>query len=153
MFDPDRVNYGTIREYPCPGYQNFGQFDAMVEQGDVLAMFTGHDHTNAFAVEHKGIDIVNSISTRYIGLAHSTQCGYRIIEIDENDTSKYQTRVSRIYDIFNFEAVKAEKESGNKFTYRMACEFAVKGKIQKTASNIYRKIVETFTDRQVTYPD
>lgn len=153
MFDPDRVNYGTIREYPCPGYENFGQFDAMVKQGDVLAMFTGHDHTNAFAVEHKGIDIVNSISTRYIGLAHSTQCGYRVIEVDENDTSKYQTRVSRIYDIFNFEAVKAEKENGDKFTYRMACEFAVKGKIQKTASNIYRKIVETFTDRQVTYPD
>ncbi|MBQ4572284.1 MAG: metallophosphoesterase [Clostridia bacterium] len=153
MFDPDRVNYGTIREYPCPGYENYGQFDAMVEKGDVLGIFTGHDHTNAFAVEHKGIDIVNSLSTRYIGLAHSTQCGYRIIEVDENDTSTYKTRVARIYDMFNFETVKEEKQNGDKFTYRMACEFAVKGKIQKTASNIYRKITETFTDRQVTYPD
>ena len=35
----------------------------------------------------------------------------------------------------------------------MACEFAVKGKIQKTASKIYRKITEAFTGRQVTYPD
>jgi 3',5'-cyclic AMP phosphodiesterase CpdA len=59
MFDPDSVNYGTIRETPCPGYENFGQFEAMVEQGDVLAMFTGHDHTNAFGVKYKGIDIVN----------------------------------------------------------------------------------------------
>lgn len=153
MFDPDRVNYGTIREYPCPGYENFGQFEAMVEKGDVLAMFTGHDHTNAFAVEHKGIDIVNSLSTRYIGLAHSTQCGYRVIEIDEKDTSKYETRVSRIYDMFNYETVKEEKDNGDKFKYKMACEFAVKGKIQKTASSIYRKVVETFTNRQVTYPD
>jgi hypothetical protein len=147
------VNYGTIREYPCPGYQNYGQFEAMVEKGDVLAMFTGHDHTNAFAVEHKGIDIVNSLSTRYIGLAHSTQCGYRIIEIDENDTSTYETRVSRIYDMFNFETVKAEKQNGDKFTYKMAREFAIKSKIQKTGSTIYRKVVETLTDRQVSYPD
>ena len=153
MFDPDRVNYGTIREYPCPGYENYGQFDAMVEKGDVLGIFTGHDHTNAFAVEYKGIDIVNSLSTRYIGLAHSTQCGYRIIEIDENDTSTYETRVARIYDMFDSETVKEEKQNGDKFTYTMAREFAFKGKIQKTASKIYRKIAEIFTDRQVTYPD
>ena len=153
MFDPDRVNYGTIREYPCPGFYNYGQFEAMVEQDDVLGIFTGHDHTNAFAVEHKGIDIVNSLSTRYIGLAHSTQCGYRVIEIDENDTSTYETRVARIYDMFNSDVVKEEKLNGDKFTYTMAREFAFKGKIQKAASNIYRKFTETFTGRQVTYPD
>ena len=153
MFDPEQTNYGTLREYPCPGYENYGQFDAMVEKGDVLGIFTGHDHTNAFAVEYKGIDIVNSLSTRYIGLCHSTQCGYRVIEIDENDTSTYETRVERIYDIFDSEAVKEEKQNGDKFTYTMAREFAFKGKIQKTASKIYRWIAETFTDRQVTYPD
>ena len=35
MFDPARKNYGAIRETPCPGYENYGQFDAMVEKGDV----------------------------------------------------------------------------------------------------------------------
>ena len=34
MFDPEGVNYGTMRETPCPGYANYGQFDAMVEKGD-----------------------------------------------------------------------------------------------------------------------
>ncbi len=153
MFDPDRVNYGTIREYPCPGYENFGQFDAMVQKGDVLAMFTGHDHTNAFAVEHKGIDIVNSLSTRYIGLFHSTQCGYRVIEVDENDTSAYETRVARIFDIYDFETVKEEKLNGDKFTYKMAREFAFKGKFQKFATDVYGKFIEAVTGRQVTYPD
>lgn len=152
-FDPDRVNYGTIREYPCPGYNNYGQFDAMVQKGDVLAMFTGHDHTNAFAVEYKGIDIVNSLSTRYIGLFHSTQCGYRVIEIDENDIANYETRVARIFDIFNFETVKEEKKNGDEFTYKMAREFAVKGKVQKIATDICREITEFVTKRQVTYPD
>ena len=55
--------------------------------------------------------------------------------------------------MFDSEVVKEEKQNGDKFTYKMAREFAVKGKIQKTASNIYRKIAETFTGRQVTYPD
>lgn len=153
MLDPDGVNYGTLREFPCPGYSNHGQFEQMVEQGDVLAMFTGHDHTNAFGVNYKGLDIVNSTSTRYIGLAHSTQCGYRVIEIDENDTTTYHTRVERIYNIFNFDAVKAEFKNGDSFTKRMSLEFAIKGVIQKNASKLYRVASEAATDRQVTYPD
>lgn len=153
MFDPDRVNYGTIRETPCPGYANYGQFDAMVEKGDVLAMFTGHDHTNAFGVEYKGIDIVNSLSTRYIGLFHSTQCGYRVIEVDEKDTSAYETRVERMFDNYDFEAVREAKETGDKFTYKMLREFAVKGAVQKFATVAYGKLIEGVTGRQVTYPD
>ena len=153
MFDPDCVNYGTIREYPCPGYENYGQFDAMVEKGDVLAMFTGHDHTNAFGVEHKGIDIVNSLSTRYIGLFHSTQCGYRVIEVDEKDTSVYETRVVRMFDIYDFETVKEEKKNADEAAYKMAREFAFKGKVQKFATVVYGRFIEAVTGRQVTYPD
>ena len=152
-FDPEQINYGTIREFPCPDYENYGQFNAMVEKGDVLAMFSGHDHTNAFGVKYKGIDIVNSLSTRYIGLFHSTQCGYRVIEVDENDTSTYETRVERIFDIFDYEAVKAEKQNGDEFKYKMAREFWVKGKIQKLATDFCREITEKLTGRQVTYPD
>jgi len=152
-FDPEQINYGTIREFPCPGYENYGQFNAMVEKGDVLAMFSGHDHTNAFGVKYKGIDIVNSLSTRYIGLFHSTQCGYRVIEVDENDTTTYETRVERIFDIFDYEAVKAEKQNSDEFKYKMAREFWVKGKIQKIATDVCREITETLTHRQVSLPD
>lgn len=152
-FDPAQVNYGTLREFPCPGYENYGQFDSMVEKGDVLAMFTGHDHTNAFGVKYKGIDIVNSLSTRYIGLFHATQCGFRVIEIDENDTSTYETRVERIFDIFDYDAVKTEKENGDEFKYKMAREFYVKGKLQKLATDLCRELTEAITKRQVSYPD
>lgn len=152
-FDPEQINYGTIREFPCPGYENYGQFDAMVEKGDVLALFSGHDHTNAFGVKYKGIDIVNSLSTRYIGLFHSTQCGYRVIEVDENDTTTYETRVERIFDIFDYEAVKAEKQNGDEFKYKIAREFWFKGKVQKIATDVCREITETLTHRQVSYAD
>lgn len=153
LFDPEQVNYGTLREYPCPGYENYGQFDAMVEKGDVLAMFTGHDHTNAFAVENQGIDITNSLSTRYIGLFHSTQCGYRVIEVDEKDTSDYETRVVRMFDTYDFELVKQEKQNGDEFKYKMAREFAVKGAVQRLATVVYGRLIEAVTGRQVTYPD
>ena len=153
LFDPEQKNYGTIRETPCPGYSNYGQFDAMVEKGDVLAMFTGHDHTNAFGVEKDGIDIVNSLSTRYIGLFHSTQCGYRVIEVDENDTSDYETRVVRMFDTYTFETVKQEKQDGDEFKYKMCREFAYKGMIQKFATVVYGRLIEAVTGRQVTYSD
>ena len=153
MFDPENTNYGTLNEYPCPGYYNDGQFDALVETGDVLAMFTGHDHTNAFGVRNQNIDIFTSPMTRYKGLAYTTQYGYRVVEIDENDTSTYTTRVERLYDVFDHDYAKEQKESGDKYSKKISYELAVKGRTQKIFTEIYQSVVEFFTGRTVTYPD
>ena len=152
MFNPEETNYGTLNEKPCPGFYNDGQFEAMVETGDVLAMFTGHDHTNAFGVRNQNIDIYTSLMTRYKGLAYTTQYGYRVVEIDENDTSTYETRVERLYDVFDFDYIKTAKDNGDKYSERIAFELAVKGCVQKSFSKVYQSIVELFTGRQVTYP-
>ena len=151
-FDPESVNYGTLNEKPCPGYYNDGQFDALVENGDVLAMFTGHDHTNAFGVRNQNIDIYTSPMTRYKGLAYTTQYGYRVVEIDENDTSTYETRVERLYDVFDFDYIDTAKENGDKYSWRIAFELAVKGKVQEGFLNLWQSAVELFTGRTVTYP-
>lgn len=149
-FDPNKTNYGCLHEMPCPGYYNHGQFDAMVERGDVLGIFTGHDHTNAFGVKYKGIDIVNSLSTRYNGDAFSTQYGYRIIEIDEKDTSKYTTRVVHWYDFVNADGVAAlAKDSAAK---KMLNEIRFKGAFQKLGMNLGVFFVQLF-GRTVKYPD
>lgn len=153
MFDSEQTNYGTINEKPCPGYYNDGQFDALVENGDVLAMFTGHDHTNAFGVRNQSIDIYTSPMTRYKGLAYTTQYGYRVVEINENDTSAYTTRVERLFDVFDFSYIKTAKENGDKYSIRLSLELAVKGAAQKAYMNIYQAAVELFTGRTVTYPD
>ena len=153
MFDSEQVNYGTLNEKPCPGYYNDGQFDALVETGDVLAMFTGHDHTNAFGVRNQNIDIYTSPMTRYKGLAYTTQYGYRVVEIDENDTSTYETRVERLYDVFDFDYIKTAKDNGDKYSTRIAFELAVKGTMQEGFMKLYQSVVELITGRQVTYPD
>lgn len=153
MFDPEQTNYGTLNEKPCPGYINDGQFDALVENGDVLAMFTGHDHTNAFGVRNQNIDIYTSPMTRYKGLAYTTQYGYRVVEIDENDTTSYNTRVERLFDVFNFSYIKTAKDNGDKYSGRLAFELAVKGAVQKGYMKLYQSVIELFTGRTVTYPD
>lgn len=153
MFDSEEVNYGTLNEKPCPGYYNDGQFDALVETGDVLAMFTGHDHTNAFGVRNQSIDIYTSPMTRYKGLAYTTQYGYRVVEIDEKDTSTYETRVERLYDVFDFSYIKTAKDNGDKYSTRLAFELAVKGTVQEGFMKLYQSVVELITGRQVTYPD
>ena len=153
MFDSEQVNYGTLNEKPCPGYYNDGQFDALVETGDVLAMFTGHDHTNAFGVRNQNIDIYTSPMTRYKGLAYTTQYGYRVVEIDEKDTSTYETRVERLYDVFDFSYIKTAKDNGDKYSTRLAFELAVKGTVQEGFMKVYQSVVELITGRQVTYPD
>ncbi len=153
MFDPEQVNYGKLNEKPCPGYYNDGQFDALVETGDVLAMFTGHDHTNAFGVRNQNIDIYTSPMTRYKGLAYTTQYGYRVVEIDEKDTSKYITRVERLYDVFDFDYIKTAKDNGDKYSSRIAFELAVKGKAQKICMILWHAVIEFFTGRTIVYPD
>lgn len=147
-FNPDYENHGALRETPCPGYYNHGEFDAMVERGDVLAMFSGHDHTNAFSVKYKGINITNSLSTRYNGDAFSSQYGYRMIVLDEKDSSKYETYVVHWYDYFTLsDLFDADDSLGRNLTAKIL----FLGFLQKTAQNIAYKFIRIFSGRQVNY--
>ena len=152
-FGDEGVYYGTLNERPCPGYENHGQFDAMAENGDVLAMFTGHDHTNAFGVRYKNIDITNSLSTRYNGDRYSTQYGYRIIEVKEDNTSEYTTRVEHWYDMFDAEDIAEFVKNGDIETSALAAEITFLGFFQKAIDFVYRGFASLVTGRQITYPD
>ena len=66
------------------------QFDAMKENGDVFAMYFGHDHYNSFAGKVDGIDLgycpgmgYNSYGTKYRA--------FRVFEFDEDDVKNYET--------------------------------------------------------------
>ncbi|MBR5262818.1 MAG: metallophosphoesterase [Clostridia bacterium] len=153
MFDPDRVNHGTLTETPCSGYYNDGQFSAMVEKGDVLGIFTGHDHSNAFGVEYKGIEIGNTVSSRYGRDMFSSQYGYRMFEIDENDTSKYTTRCEHWFDMLGSDDVKAIRESGDDFGYKLALDVNFRGFFKKLGMKLGVAITTLFSGRQISYPD
>ena len=152
-FDPKGVNFGTLTETPCSGYHNYGQLDAMVEKGDVLAMFSGHDHTNAFGVKYKGIDISNTVSTRYNRDRFSSQYGYRIITINESDTSVYKSRVEHWYDMFTSDDVKTYKAANDKFSAELAEDVIKNGRKQKLLQAVLLGLARMVSFRKIKYPD
>ena len=151
MFDPKQTNYETLNETPCCGYPNYGQFEAMAEMGDVLGIFTGHDHTNAFGVKGKGIDIVNSLSTRYNGDRFSSMYGYRMLFVDESTPDTYTTSVSRWYDMFKVSDIKKFKNDGNAIGAKTVKCLVTYGFVQKCLTKIGRTFTRVVTGRRVTY--
>ena len=97
---------GYIFEKPCPGYYNHGQLDAMSKNGDVRAIFCGHDHYNSFTVEIDGIDIVNTPSVKPHIFLRKINWGPRLITLHEN--GEYESEVLLAIDL--------AKRDGSKIT-------------------------------------
>ena len=89
--DYSNVKDGYIFEKPCPGYYNHGQLDAMSKNGDVRAIFCGHDHYNSFTVEINGVDIVNTPSIKPHILLRKINWGPRVITLHES--GEYESKV------------------------------------------------------------
>ncbi len=115
ILDPQNTASGEMNEAPCPPDRNAGQFDAAFTQGDVVAMFFGHDHTNTFQVKYKGIDLVTSPGISF-GSYGNEQRGARIIDIKENST-EYETSIIHYLDIFADDELNLERYTlyGNEF--------------------------------------
>ncbi len=90
---------GDLHEYPCPPYYNNGQFDAMLETGDVLATVSGHDHENTFEIDHKGIRIINTPTIGF-NAYNDVNVGSRVFVIDENEPEKYETYCLTYTDVY-----------------------------------------------------
>lgn len=96
---PEVLRTGVLNEMPCPSTINGGQFDAVVKQGDVVAMFFGHDHKNTFEVEYKGVDIVNTPGAGF-GSYGDEGRGVRIIDIKEG-TTEYETSITEYLELYS----------------------------------------------------
>lgn len=89
----ENLEEGFLFEFPCPGYYNYGQFDAMVERGDVMGIFSGHDHTNSFITELDGIKIVNTPGATHGSYSTDFNRGVRMITVNENNPDTFETEV------------------------------------------------------------
>ena len=90
---------GQLREYPCPPYYNNGQYDAMLEMGDVLATVSGHDHENSFEIDYKGIKIINTPTVGF-NAYNDINIGSRVFVIDENDPENFATYCLTYSDVY-----------------------------------------------------
>ena len=76
---------GTRKENACAPEINTGLFAAMLEAGDVLGVFVGHDHVNDYAVSWKGIMLCYGRFTGGRTVYHDIPGGNgaRVIELTE----------------------------------------------------------------------
>lgn len=87
--DEDALLIGVRKEEACGPKINSGLFTAMLEAGDVMGIFAGHDHVNDYVVPWKGILLGYG---RYTG-GKTVYCdvpwgnGARIIELTEGERS------------------------------------------------------------------
>lgn len=102
---PETAAPGSVMgEAPCPSGVNGGEFDAFLECGDVLAVVTGHDHTNSFVVPYKGIDLINTPTAGCRSYGANDSRGVRIFVINESDPAAYETRIVTYPEIFEDDA-------------------------------------------------
>lgn len=91
---------GYLGEWPCPPNYNSGQFQAFVDRGDVLGIVTGHDHVNDFIGTYMGIDFIQSPGITFQSYGDDEVRGARVIVLNENDTSTYETFSLTYNDLF-----------------------------------------------------
>lgn len=90
---------GHLFEPPSPGYYNHGLFDAMVETGDVLATFSGHDHINSYEVEYQGIKIINTPGSAFRAYGNEFVRGSRLITINEESPEDFTSEVITVNEL------------------------------------------------------
>lgn len=85
------TSYGHRLDGTCSSPQfNSGFFTAMVEMGDVMGTFVGHDHANDFCSTLHGIQLCYGRSTKYISYVDNERndhfpTGARVIRLKEGE--------------------------------------------------------------------
>ncbi len=95
---PEKVNSGRLYE-PTPGCKaNYGQFDAVKQQGDVLAVVYGHHHMNMFDITHDGVRMIQTPAASFRCYGNSLR-GVRVFDIDEKNPGAFTTTHYTYFDL------------------------------------------------------
>lgn len=87
---------GTRGEDECAPAINTGMFAAMLESGDVLGTFVGHDHVNDYLVDYYGVGLTYGCFSGSSNTYQRGKNGARVIELTEGER-KFDTYI-REYD-------------------------------------------------------
>ena len=90
---------GELNETPCPPEYTNGQFAAFLEQGDVLATVSGHDHVNTYEVDYQGIKIMNTPGIGFNSYNNHV-VGSRVFVLDENNPDGFETYCLAYNDVY-----------------------------------------------------
>lgn len=116
---PD-ITRGVMGEIPSILEDDSGLFDAVLEQGDVKGIVSGHDHTNCFEGKYMGIDFIQTSCASFRCYGDENR-GVRVFDFDERSPSDYLTY------FFNY-ADLCGRGTGAKLRYLLDADDLVKEK-------------------------
>lgn len=109
--DEYTVDGVKLCEPPCVPDINTGEFDAIKEKGDVIAMHFGHDHMNKFLGTFDGIDLGYSPSCGFNEYGKGVERGIRVFVLHEQDIRHYDTHIVTYRDLFGEKVIQPLRKS------------------------------------------
>ena len=86
-----KADGGFMGESPATPDKNSGEFEALHEGGNVMALIVGHDHNNSFVAPYEGIDLVYTQGAGFNVYGPGKNRGARVVTLYENNPKEYKT--------------------------------------------------------------
>lgn len=99
-----------IGETPGAPEINNGEFKEIKKDGDIFAVYVGHDHVNSYKRNLDGIDLGYCQGAGFNTYGPGKKRGVRIFVLDENNVRDYQTYTVTMGDLCDYKPSKPLKE-------------------------------------------
>lgn len=88
---PDLIDpsFGYLGEFPCPPQAPTPEVETLAQLGGVEGIVCGHDHSNAFIVRSKGIDLIQCPGMSFESYGDNHCRGCRLITVYEDGKKPY----------------------------------------------------------------
>lgn len=93
VLDREKCREGELREAVSIPDGNSREFEALREQGDIFAVYCGHDHKNNFVGSCGGMDLGYTPSCGFNEYGAGVDRGVREFVFHEDDPASYETRL------------------------------------------------------------
>ena len=104
-FRDDADAQGLLLESPSPSSVNGGLLEALVERGDVLAVFSGHDHTNRFRARVDGIELIQCSAMAFMARNDERSRGYHTVTLNEAAPQDYTFETTLYTEMYPNETI------------------------------------------------
>ena len=115
--EEEKARGGFLGEAPSSPDRNRGEFEALAQRGEVMAVFSGHDHNNSFVLPHRGIDLGYTQGAGFNAYGPGKNRGVRILTFREEDPRAYETHTCTYRDLFGSRPLQ---DPGKELLYRCA---------------------------------
>lgn len=99
-------NCDFLLETPATPAENTGEFEAVSEKGDTLAMFFGHDHNNSFVSKYQNILLGYTQGCGFNVYGPKLDRGVRLIDLNAENLHTFETQTLLYRDLFTVKDIK-----------------------------------------------